>query len=51
MNIVLVNPGIKVSTSWAYKQFDKSKIKSKSPKMTNLIKAINKKDIKKIKYM
>jgi len=27
MNIVLVNPGIKVSTSWAYRHFDTMKIK------------------------
>jgi 4-diphosphocytidyl-2-C-methyl-D-erythritol kinase len=49
MNIVLVNPGIKVSTSWAYKQFDKNKSKSKTSKnIKELIKAINKKDVKKI---
>ncbi len=48
-NIVLVNPGIKVSTSWAYKQFDKtnSKLKTKA-NIKELIKAINKKDEKKI---
>jgi|TARA_B100001964_G_C14222172_1_gene595821 4-diphosphocytidyl-2-C-methyl-D-erythritol kinase len=49
MNIVLVNPGIKVSTSWAYKQFDKNKPKEKSKKnVKELINAINKKDIKKM---
>ena len=49
MNIVLVNPGIKVSTSWAYKHFDKNKSKSISKKnIKDLINAINKKDIKKI---
>ncbi len=65
-NIVLVNPGIRVSTSWAYKQFDimkikdfqdtknlrffrenKGKLKTKAS-IKELIKAINKKDIKKI---
>ena len=49
MNIVLVNHGIKVSTSWAYKHFDKNKSKSISKKnIKDLINAINKKDIKKI---
>jgi len=49
MNIVLVNPGIKVSTSWAYKQFDKNKSKEKNKKnVKELIKAMNKKDMKKI---
>ena len=48
-NIVLVNPGIRVSTKWAYKEFDKSKNKIKSKaNAKDLIKAINKKDIKKI---
>ncbi|MBI2651055.1 4-(cytidine 5'-diphospho)-2-C-methyl-D-erythritol kinase [Candidatus Woesearchaeota archaeon] len=51
LNLVLVNPGIKVSTAWAYKQFDKAKIKPKDANkkdIKKLIKAINKKDIKKI---
>lgn len=49
MNIVLINPGIKVSTSWAYKHFDKNKSKEKNKKnVKELIKAMNKKDIKKI---
>ncbi|MFH0868545.1 MAG: 4-(cytidine 5'-diphospho)-2-C-methyl-D-erythritol kinase [Candidatus Woesearchaeota archaeon] len=48
MNIVLVNPGINVSTAWAYKQFDKNKGKLKTPNIKELIKAVNKKDIKKI---
>ena len=74
MNILLVNPGIKVSTSWAYKHFDTMKIKDtgkskrlpvplrnrgfqrdfQGTKNTNkanikeLIKAMNKKDMKKI---
>ncbi|MBW2976830.1 4-(cytidine 5'-diphospho)-2-C-methyl-D-erythritol kinase [Candidatus Woesearchaeota archaeon] len=48
-NIVLVNPGIKVSTAWAYKEFDKNKSRLK-PKASikELIKAIAKKDMKKI---
>lgn len=48
-NIVLVNPGINVSTAWAYKQFDnsKEKLKTKSS-IKELIKAINKKDLKTI---
>ena len=50
INIVLINPGIKVSTSWAYKQFDKNKGKLSNNKknIKELIRAINKKDIKKI---
>jgi len=49
MNVVLVNPGIKVSTSWAYKQFDKNKIKNTNKiNVKELIKAINKKDFKEI---
>jgi len=49
MNIVLINPGIKISTSWAYKHFDKNKSKEKNKKnVKELIKAMNKKDMKKI---
>ena len=48
MNAVLVNPGIKVSTSWAYKQFDKAKIKIEDKNIKDLISAMNKKDVKKI---
>lgn len=51
LNIVLVNPGIKVATSWAYRQFDKSKGKlslGSKKDIKDLINAINKKDIKKI---
>ena len=49
MNIVLVNPGIKVSTAWAYEQFDKNKSKEKTKKnIKELVNAINKKDFKKI---
>lgn len=47
MNLVLANPGIKVSTSWAYRQFDKAKPKQKpTGDLKKLINAINKKDIK-----
>lgn len=48
INLVLVNPGIKVSTSWAYKRFDKDKLKSNKKNVKEMIKAINKKDVKKI---
>lgn len=49
INIVLVNPGIKMSTTKAYKEFDKKKLKSDSKAdIKELIKGINKKDIKKI---
>jgi 4-diphosphocytidyl-2-C-methyl-D-erythritol kinase len=49
INIVLVNPGIKVSTSWAYKHFDKNKTKNLNKKdIKKLISAINKKEVKKI---
>jgi 4-diphosphocytidyl-2-C-methyl-D-erythritol kinase len=49
INIVLVNPGIRVSTKWAYNAFDRSKNREKNNKnFKDMIKAINKKDIKKI---
>lgn len=54
LNVVLVNPGINVSTAWAYNEFDKSikrlKIKktNKAKNMKELIKALRKKDMKKI---
>ena len=49
MNVILVNPGIGVSTKWAYNKFDKNKNKIKSrANIKELIKAMNKKDIKKI---
>ena len=49
MNIVLVNPGIKISTTRAYKEFDKGKLKkADKTSIKELIKAINKKDMKKI---
>jgi len=48
LNVVLVNPGIKVSTSWAYKQYEKNKSKTEKKDVKELIKAINKKNTKKI---
>jgi 4-diphosphocytidyl-2-C-methyl-D-erythritol kinase len=49
MNVVLVNPGTKVSTTQAYKQLDKFKAKDKNKKsITELVKAMGKKDVKKI---
>ena len=49
INIVLINPGFRVSTKWAYSAFDrqKPKIKTKAD-IKNLVKAIEKKDIKEI---
>ncbi len=49
INIVLINPGFRVPTKWAYSAFDKqkSRIKTKAD-IGNLIKAIEKKDIKEI---
>ena len=49
INIVLINPGFRVSTKWAYAAFDKqkSKIRTKAD-INNLVKAIEKKDIKEI---
>ena len=47
INIVLVNPGIRVSTTWAYKTFDKSKLKTTGKtNVKELIKAMNKKNTK-----
>lgn len=49
INIVLINPGFRVSTKWAYSAFDKLKPKIKTKAEINaLIKAIEKKDIKEI---
>jgi len=49
INIVLINPGFRVSTKWAYSAFDKQKPKIKTnADINNLIKAIEKKDIKEI---
>ena len=49
INIVLINPGFRVSTKWAYSAFDKQKPKIKTKANINaLVKAIEKKDIKEI---
>ena len=49
INIVLINPGFRVSTKWAYTAFDKHKPKIKTKAdIKNLVKAIEKKDIKEI---
>lgn len=49
INLVLINPGFRVSTKWAYSAFDKQKPKIKTKADINqLIKAIEKKDIKEI---
>ncbi|MEK6982969.1 MAG: 4-(cytidine 5'-diphospho)-2-C-methyl-D-erythritol kinase [Nanoarchaeota archaeon] len=47
INIVLINPGFRISTKWAYSVFDrqKSRLKTKAD-ISNLVKAIEKKDIK-----
>jgi len=47
INVVLINPGFRVSTRWAYSAFDKQKPKIKTgANMNDLVKAIEKKDIK-----
>lgn len=47
INIVLINPGFRVSTRWAYSAFDRQKPKTRTKADVNeLIKAIEKKDIK-----
>ena len=49
INIVLINPGFRVSTRWAYSAFDRQKPKIKTDaNISSLIKAIEKKDIKEI---
>ena len=49
INIVLINPGINISTAWAYKEFDKHKGKLKAKAgIKELVNAVNKKDIEKI---
>ncbi len=49
INIVLINPGFRVSTKWAYAAFDKQRPKIKTDANINeLIKAIERKDIKEI---
>ena len=49
INIVLINPGFRVPTKWAYSAYDreKPKIKDKAD-IASLIKAIERKDIKEI---
>ncbi len=49
INIVLINPGFRVSTKWAYSAFDrqKPKIRTKAD-INDLVKAIERKDIKEI---
>jgi len=49
INIVLINPGFRVSTKWAYAAFDKQKPKIRTKAdINNLVKAIERKDIKEI---
>lgn len=48
INIVLANPGIKVATTKAYGWFDKGKAKPTKKSAGELVKAMGKKDIKKI---
>jgi len=49
INIVLINPGFRISTKWAYAAFDKQRPKIKTDANINeLIKAIERKDIKEI---
>ena len=49
INVVLINPGFRVSTKWAYSAFDRQrpKIKTKAD-ISNLVKAIERKDVKEI---
>ena len=49
INVVLINPGFRVSTKWAYSAFDRQRprIKTKAD-INNLVRAIEKKDIKEI---
>ena len=49
INIVLINPGFRISTKWAYSALDKQKAKIKlKADINKLIKAIEKKNIKEI---
>lgn len=49
INIVLINPGFRISTKWAYGAFDKQKPRIRAKADINaLVKAIEKKDIKEI---
>lgn len=49
INVVLINPGFRVSTKWAYSAFDKQRPRIKTEADINaLVRAIEKKDIKEI---
>jgi 4-diphosphocytidyl-2-C-methyl-D-erythritol kinase len=49
INIMLINPGFRVSTKWAYSAFDKQKPRIKTnADINSLVRAIEKKDIKEI---
>ena len=49
INIVLINPGFRVPTKWAYSAYDREKPKIKdNADIASLIKAIERKDIKEI---
>lgn len=49
INIVIINPGFRISTKWAYSAYDKQKPRVKiKADINRLIKAIEKKDIKEI---
>ena len=49
INIVLINPGFRISTKWAYSAFDRQRPKIKTDaNINNLVKAIERKDIKEI---
>lgn len=49
INVMLINPGFRVSTKWAYSAFDRQKQKTRTKADINaLIRAIEKKDIKEI---
>jgi len=51
INLVLVNPGIKVSTSWAYKHFDTLKEQPKTKKsIQDIVKLIGKRELKKVAH-
>ena len=49
INIVLINPGFRISTKWAYSAFDRQRPKIRTEAgISSLIRAIEKKDIKEI---
>jgi len=49
INVVIINPGFRVSTKWAYSAYDRQKPRVKiRADVNNLIKAIEKKNIKEI---